>query len=167
MFVVGAGGNVLESSGNPTPAGTPGNDSTFNSLTALKGGGGGGWATGSGGNGGSGGGARIGDPGSEGSGSGASHPGAADATTPSPIATAGGWGYPGGTYSPGPYYGSGGGGATAQGGAGGSDPSGAGGNGAAYTILGSSYTWAGGEEVEAKLVELPVLVALVVEVVVE
>ena len=33
--------------------------------------------------------------------------GAADATTPSPTATAGGWGYPGGTYSPGPYYGSG------------------------------------------------------------
>ena len=45
------------------PQGYNGNPSTFNSLTAKYGGGGGGWATGSGQDGGSGGGAQIGNPG--------------------------------------------------------------------------------------------------------
>lgn len=126
---VGGGGPMPQ--GQNTGVGSNGGNSVFGSITAIGGGGGSGFPPGaSGQNGGSGGGAGQypGWGGPFGHGSGTS-----------------GQGNPGGQYSGGPTGGShGGGGGGGAGATGQNGPLGAGGVGLAYSITGSSVTYAGG-----------------------
>ena len=148
---------VTVGSGSPETEGqawgTGGNGQNSSALGYTATGGGAGTSPG-----GSGGGITNSQPTNQCTGTGPGHPGSADAETPGPIASAGGWGNPGGLG----WYcghaqctaGGGGGGARTAGEAhtygpnpwAGELPTGGsqGGNGAEYTITGSPYTYSGG-----------------------
>ena len=135
---VGGGGQGFNNNNNQQP-GTPGSNSTFNSLVAYGGGyGASGPGNRPGGPGGSGGGAGGGG-GSPGSGGSATQPGAPGQSG------ANGYGNGGGPNpNQAPYTGSGGGGAGSGGAQGGNSRQAPGGNGRASSITGQAVTYAGG-----------------------
>lgn len=133
---VGGGGPMP--TGQNTGQGNNGGNSVFGGITAVGGGGGAGYNATSVGTGGSGGGGGQ-YPGWPGSAVGAG------GVTANTVAGGSGYGNPGGPYSGGPTGGShGGGGGGGAGAAGQAGPLGAGGVGLAYSITGSSVTYAGG-----------------------